>query len=333
MNGQLLNGGYFPVEELSFLQLNMVKTDLMREGKIMKEQDILEAVEKMRIDWKKNDDKRDSGLPHDLPEIKRVDDIQYGNDPKWNLLDIYLPKNIEGKIPVIINIHGGGWVYRTKETYQFYGLGMAKRGFAFINPNYKLGPEVKFPEELNQVNEYIHWVAKHADEYNLDKNNVFLVGDSAGGQMAEQYTAILTNPVYREKFGYTLPDLKFRAVALNSPATFMKDPEMMMGATLAYFDPEVMKSAKNQDLIDVEKYITGDFLPTFISTANEDFIHDCAVRLDGFLRAKGVEVIQKSWGDEKHPEPHVFLINQKDELAKEANDEEAAFFRIHIVKD
>ena len=98
MNGQLLNGGYFQVEELSFLQLNMVKTDLMREGKIMKEQEILEAVEKMRIDWKKNDDKRDSGLPHDLPEIKRVDDIQYGNDPKWNLLDIYLPKNIEGKI-------------------------------------------------------------------------------------------------------------------------------------------------------------------------------------------------------------------------------------------
>ena len=94
----------------------------------MKEQDILEAVEKMRIDWKKNDDKRDSGLPHDLPEIKRVDDIQYGNDPKWNLLDIYLPKNIEGKIPVIINIHGGGWVYGTKETYQFYGLGMTKRG-------------------------------------------------------------------------------------------------------------------------------------------------------------------------------------------------------------
>ena len=210
---------------------------------------------------------------------------------------------------------------------------MAKRGFAFINPNYKLGPEGKFPEELNQVNEYIHWVAKHADEYNLDKNNVFLVGDSAGGQMAEQYTAILTNSVYREKFGYTLPNLKFRAFALNSPATFMKDPGMMMGATLAYFDPEVMKSAKNQDLIDVEKYVTGDFLPTFISTANEDFIHDCAVRLDGFLRAKGVEVIQKSWGDEKHPEPHVFLINQKDELAREANDEEAAFFRRHIVKE
>ncbi|GFO99547.1 hypothetical protein IMAU30049_00984 [Lactobacillus helveticus] len=166
----------------------------------------------------------------------------------------------------------------------------------------------------------------------MDKDNVFLVGDSAGDQMTEQYTAILTNPEYREKFGYQLPDLKFRAIALNSPATFMLDDGMMTEGTLAYFDPEVMKDEKNQDLINVEIYITSDFLPTFISTANQDFIHDCAVRLDGFLRAKNIEVIQKSWGDEKHPEPHVFLINQKDELAKEANDEEARFFKKHMVK-
>lgn len=174
-----------------------MKANSMREGNMMKDQEILNAVKEMRISWKENDDKRDSGLPHDIPEVTRIDDLQYGEDPKWNLLDLYLPKNVKGKIPVIINIHGGGWVYGTKETYQFYGLGMAKRGFAFVNPNYKLGPEVKFPKELDQVNEYIHWVADHADEYNLDKNNVFLIGDSAGGQMAEQYTAILTNPEYR----------------------------------------------------------------------------------------------------------------------------------------
>ena len=82
----------------------------------------------------------------------------------------------------------------------------------------------------------------------------------------------------------------------------------------------------------MEKYITSDFLPTFISTANQDFIHDCSVRLDGFLRARGVEVIQKSWGDKKQPESHVFLINQKDELASQANDEEAEFFKKHMNK-
>lgn len=295
----------------------------------MVEQKILDIVNEMRTNCKISDDKRDSGLNHDIPEVNRIDNLQYGEDPKWNLLDLYLPKEVEGKIPVIINIHGGGWIYGTKETYQFYGLGMAKRGFAFVNPNYKLGPEVSFPKELDQVNEYIHWIADHADEYNLDKNNVFLVGDSAGGQMAEQYAAILTNPEYRKKFGYELTDLKFRAVALNSPATFMLDKGMLDGVTFAYFKPEVMDE-KNLNLLNVEKYITEDYLPTFISTANQDFLHDCAVRLDGFLRAKKIEVIQKCWGDDKHPEGHVFIINQKDKLANEANNEEAIFFKKHL---
>lgn len=205
----------------------------MKEKYKMVDQKILDAVNEIRVSWKASDDKRDSGLPHDIPEVKRIDDIQYGKDPKWNSLDLYLPKNVEGKYPILINVHGGGWVYGTKETYQYYGMGMAKRGFAFVNPNYILGPEATFPEELDQVNEYIHWVADHADEYNLDKNNVFLVGDSAGGQMVEQYTAILTNPEYRKKFGYSLPDLKIKAVALNSPGAFMLDKGMISGALLA----------------------------------------------------------------------------------------------------
>lgn len=74
----------------------------------MVDKKILAAVKQMRTDWKKSDDKRDEGLPHDIPEVKRINDLQYGEDPKWNLLDLYLPKNIEGKLPVIIQIHGGG---------------------------------------------------------------------------------------------------------------------------------------------------------------------------------------------------------------------------------
>lgn len=291
---------------------------------------IIEAVNAMREACKLSDDKRDSGLPHDIPEVIRYDDLKYGEDPKWNLLDLYLPKNVSGKIPVIINIHGGGWVYGTKETYQYYGLGMAKRGFAFVNPNYKLAPDVQFPGELDQVDQYIHWVADHADEYNLDKNNVFIIGDSAGGQMAEQYAVVLTNKEYREKIGYKLTDLKIRAIALNCPATFVLDPGMISGAVSAYFTHEILNDPNLKDLLNVEKYITKDFLPTFIATANQDFVRDCSIRLDGYLRAKEVEVIQKSWGDLENPRAHVFMINQRDELADLANDEEAKFFKDHM---
>lgn len=86
-----------------------MKANSMREGNMMKDQEILNAVKEMRISWKENDDKRDSGLPHDIPEVTRIDDLQYGKDPKWNLLDLYLPKNVKGKIPVIINIHYSRW--------------------------------------------------------------------------------------------------------------------------------------------------------------------------------------------------------------------------------
>ncbi len=289
---------------------------------------ITEAILQMRKQFKTQDDKRDAGLPTEIPEVIRINDLIYGPDPKWNLLDIYLPKNTTKPIPTIINIHGGGWCYGTKETYQFFGLNWAKRGFAFVNANYRLAPDVAFPKELDDVNSYIHFVAEHADEYNLDKSNVFLMGDSAGGQMAEQYVTILTNPKYQQLFDYEMTDLKFKAVVLNSAANFMAESNAIKGAVAGYFTPESVQKYSEQ--LNVEKYITKDFLPAYISTANQDFLRNNAFKMDGFLTAKNIPHICKMYGDEKNPRGHVFLINQKDELAKKANDDEMAFIKSYL---
>ena len=188
-----------------------------------------------------------------------------------------------------------------------------------------MAPDVEFPKELDDVNQYVHFVAQHADEYNLDKNNVFLMGDSAGGQMAEQYVTILTNPKYRQLCNYEMTDLKFKAVVLNSAANFMAEPNAINGAVAGYFTPESVRKYSEQ--LNVEKYITKDFLPTYISTANQDFLRNSAFKMDGFLTAKNISHICKMYGDEKSPRGHVFLINQKDELAKKANDDEMAFLK------
>ena len=147
-------------------------------------------------------------------------------------------------MPVIISIHGGGWVYRTKETYQFYGMGLAKEGFAFVNFNYRLAPDVQFPSELDDVNRLMHWVGEHGAEYDLDTDNVFFVGDSAGGQMEEQYLAILTNGKFRQLFGYDLPKLTVRAAALNCGAYFMLTPGFTDDVPGAYFTPEAVAGKK-----------------------------------------------------------------------------------------
>lgn len=68
-------------------------------------------------------------------------------------LDVYRPRAREGeKLPVIISVHGGGWVYGDKDGYQFYCMGLAERGFAVVNFSYRLAPEAKFPASLEDTN-------------------------------------------------------------------------------------------------------------------------------------------------------------------------------------
>ena len=128
--------------------------------------------EVVRRTFKASDDKRDKGLK--TPEdIERFDDIVYGENEKWNLLDVYRPKKETGKkLPVIVSVHGGGWVYGTKETYQFYCMNLAERGFAVVNFSYRLAPEYKFPAPLEDTNKVISWILDHKKEYQFDTEHI-----------------------------------------------------------------------------------------------------------------------------------------------------------------
>lgn len=291
-------------------------------------ENILKAAKAMNAMCKENDDKRDAGLPHDIPEVERFDDIAYGPKEKWNLLDVYLPRKRGKKVPTIISIHGGGWVYGTKETYQFFGLSLAKNGFAFVNFNYQLAPEVEFPSELDDINRAMHWVAKHGSEYHLDLDNIFIIGDSAGGQMAMQYLTILTNDGFRQKFGYEKPNFIVRAAAINCGAAFLNLPGMIEGAPQAYFTDNVLETKK--DMLETEEYITQDIPPLLLTTANQDFIRDCTVRLDGFLTAKHINHVFRSYGTPEEPKAHVFNYNVKDPVATKCNLEILDFFKQYL---
>ena len=163
---------------------------------------ISEVVRDIRINWKISDDKRDEGLT--TPEdIIRFDNISYGPYGDANLLDIYHQKKVTKPQKTIISIHGGGWVYGSKEQYQFYGMRLAQRGFTFVNFNYRLAPEYKYPTALEDINQVFLFIRDHAEEYAIDTNNIFVVGDSAGAQLATQYLIICTNPEYAKHFTFS----------------------------------------------------------------------------------------------------------------------------------
>ena len=221
-----------------------------------------------------SDDIRDAGLctPED---VERFDDIPYGPHGKWNLLDIYRPKGAgDAPLPVIVSVHGGGWVYGDKERYQFYCMDLARRGFAVVNFTYRLAPEHRFPAAVEDTNAVFWWLLESAETYHLDLDRLFTVGDSAGGQLSSQYLAMLTDPSYAALYDFPLPAdrLRVRGAAFNC-AKFQFDmtdvDSLGFSAALAYFGKnwrELMPRANTLE------HITPDFPPSFIMTSYYDFL-------------------------------------------------------------
>jgi acetyl esterase/lipase len=150
-----------------------------------------------------------------LPEEIRVtENILYGIDPVDQLLDIAYPAVKMNYYPLIVQVHGGGWVYGNKDTiYKAYGMALAQKGFAVLTINYHLAPTHNFPIQLYDVDKVLRFIENNAKQYSLDPDNVFMIGDSAGAHLISSYLAIrnsrLPNPFKFE----ALIDVK--AVALS----------------------------------------------------------------------------------------------------------------------
>jgi acetyl esterase/lipase len=119
----------------------------------------------------------------------RIPELKYGPGAR-NRLDIYLPPGVEptptGHIPapVVVFIHGGGWNSGDKIYYKFVGAALAEQGFVAVLPNYSLYPKAKFPAFVNDIARAIVWTHTHAAEYGGDAQRLFIIGHSAGAQIA-----------------------------------------------------------------------------------------------------------------------------------------------------
>lgn len=285
-------------------------------------------VDYVRKTFTEGDQKRDEGLTTP-PDIIRYDDIRYGDDEKWQCLDVYRPAKEEGKkLPVIVNVHGGGWVYGDKERYQYYCMSLAQRGFVVVNFTYRLAPETKFPGQLEDVNLVFRWVLEHTEEYGMDKDFIFGTGDSAGANLLGLYTAACTNPAYAAKYEFKIPQGFIpKALALNcGPYRIeMNDPEDLTQKLLRELLPEG-GTDEEAELISVALYVTEDFPPTYLMTAIDDFVRPQSYIMAEKLKECKVPHVFKVYGSEGNRLRHVFHCNMKMKDAHICNDEECSFF-------
>ena len=96
--------------------------------------------------------------------------------------DVATPKGA-GPFPVVVYLHGGGWVAGSPKSHQKLGMQFAEEGYLCINVDYRLAPEHPFPAALDDCVFAIKWAAENAKRWNGDANRLAVGGDSAGGNL------------------------------------------------------------------------------------------------------------------------------------------------------
>ena len=110
--------------------------------------------------------------------------IAYGADPRQRL-DVYVPTgNPDATKPVVVFFYGGRWQGGRREDYRFVGEALAAQGFVAVIPDYRVYPQVQFPVFVDDSAAAVAWTVAHAAQYGANPEHVFLMGHSAGAQIA-----------------------------------------------------------------------------------------------------------------------------------------------------
>jgi acetyl esterase/lipase len=117
------------------------------------------------------------------------ENIPYNNDTlKKHLLDIYLPANAKGKVPLIILVHGGGWLVNDKYADLGYMkntiVALVNEGFALASIDYRFASQAIFPALIQDCNRAVSFLYDNSDKYGFDRNRFAVLGWSAGGHLA-----------------------------------------------------------------------------------------------------------------------------------------------------
>lgn len=241
-------------------------------------------------------------------------DIEYLNDSNpYHRLDIFYP---EGEIPseglpVIIDIHGGGWMYATKDLNEYYCKELASKGYIVFSISYRLVPDVTVNEQIQDCAFALKWISENMGSYPANPNTVMLTGDSAGGQLSAYCTVLNQSNELREIFDTCETNLNIECLVLTSPVAYMKNGGMFSIYTKMLWGKDY-KQKPTYDFMDISEIIeyAGDMPPTyFITSSGDTLAHDQTVTAYNLFLKRGINCELTDFGEfEGEKLPHVFSI-------------------------
>jgi acetyl esterase/lipase len=144
-----------------------------------------------------------AAAPAAAQDVKR--DIPYAEKPhERQVLDVYAPAGAKN-LPVVFWIHGGGWQVGDKKEVQLKPQAFTEKGFVFVATNYRLLPHVEMGELIRDVAKAVGWTHKHVAGHGGDPAKLFIMGHSAGAQLA---AILCTDDRYLKAEGVPLTAVK-----------------------------------------------------------------------------------------------------------------------------
>lgn len=267
--------------------------------------------------------------------IDRTLDVPYGTDPQQRL-DVFRPAGAATALPVIVWVHGGGWVGGTKDALQSYLAVLAARGFVTVGVDYTWAPELRYPGQVEQIAQALAFVRDAAAEWGGDPARVVLAGDSAGAHIVAQLARAVHDADYAARAGIHLPETApVRGVVLTSGPFRLGEPgdlgpngrlgDFLLRAYTGRRDYARDAKLRCASLVDD---LDASFPPAFVSAGSDDPMLADSRDLAAALAGIGVEVDEAFYPDDAGL-PHEFAVDLRRPEAREVLERIAAFAHRH----
>ncbi len=248
---------------------------------------------------------------HAPADVEALVDERNGDGPDL-LLDVFRPATPDGPLPLVLWVHGGGFVGGAKEELAGYFKRIARHGYVVAAPRYSLAPEHRYPTPPRQMTQALDHLQANAERYGIDPDRIALAGDSAGAHIAGQLAALVTTAGYADAVGVrpTITAAQLRAVVvacgpydlrLADQASSPAGRRFIQIVLWAYSGKRRFRADPRFAQWSITDNVTSAFPPTLITVGNADPLRPHSEALLEKLRGLGVEVEALFFPDDHEP--------------------------------
>ncbi|NIK79658.1 acetyl esterase/lipase [Paenibacillus castaneae] len=209
---------------------------------------------------------------------------------------IVRPPNATENLPVIVYIHGAGWVFGNAHTHDRLIRELAVGAHAcIVFPNYSLSPEAKYPTAIEEIYAVVKWAAENGHKHGMDAERLTVAGDSVGGNMAAAITLMAKErggpPIHKQLLFYPVTDASFDTDSYHQFAEgyFLRRDGMMWFWDQYTTDPNQRAEITASPLRASIEQLTG-LPPALVITGEADVLRDEGEAYANKLREAGVDV-------------------------------------------